>query len=56
MKTTLLASAAMALGLAAGAASAQEVKIGVLLGYTGPIESLTPGMADSAELAMKEVN
>ncbi|MGM0586280.1 MAG: ABC transporter substrate-binding protein, partial [Pseudomonadota bacterium] len=32
------------------------VKIGVLLGYTGPIESLTPGMADSAELAMKEVN
>lgn len=30
------------------------VKIGVVLGFTGPIESLTPGMAASAELAMKE--
>lgn len=59
MRRTLLASAAMALGLAAaasGVARADEIKIGVLLGYTGPIESLTPGMADSAELAMAEVN
>ncbi len=56
MRPHLLASAAMALGLAAGAAQAEEIKIGVLLGYTGPIESLTPGMADSAELAMQEVN
>lgn len=58
MRRTLLASAAMALGLAAAAtaARADEIKIGVLLGYTGPIESLTPGMADSAELAMSEVN
>jgi branched-chain amino acid transport system substrate-binding protein len=47
---------AAALMAAATAAQAQEVKIGVLLGYTGPIESLTPPMADSAELAMKEVN
>ncbi|MDB2391179.1 ABC transporter substrate-binding protein [Alphaproteobacteria bacterium] len=31
------------------------VKIGTLLGYTGPIESLTPDMAAAAELAMKEV-
>ena len=37
-------------------AFADEVKIGVILGYTGPIESLTPDMADGAELAMKEVN
>ena len=57
MKTTLLATAATALVLVTGAARAQEeVKIGVLLGYTGPIESLTPGMADAAELAMAEVN
>lgn len=56
MRPQLLASAAMALGLAAGAAQAEEIKIGVLLGYTGPIESLTPGMAASAELAMQEIN
>ena len=41
---------------AAGAAQAQEVKVGIILGFTGPIESLTPGMADSAEMALKEVN
>ena len=37
-------------------ASAGDVKVGVLLGYTGPIESLTPGMAASAELAMVEAS
>ena len=42
--------------LAAGAAHAQEAKIGVILGFTGPIESLTPAMGDSAELALSEVN
>ncbi len=39
-----------------GAAFAEDVKLGVILGYTGPIESLTPPMADGAELAMQEVN
>ncbi len=34
----------------------EDVKIGVILGFTGPIESLTPGMAESAELAMKEAS
>ncbi|MEO3389308.1 ABC transporter substrate-binding protein [Mesorhizobium sp. CAU 1741] len=52
----LAASVAGAAFMAASAASAQEVKIGIILGYTGPIESLTPGMADSAELALTEVN
>ncbi|PWK62492.1 ABC transporter substrate-binding protein [Roseicyclus mahoneyensis] len=54
MKKILLASAAtMAL---AGAASAQDtITLGVLLGFTGPAESLAPGMADGAELAMAEV-
>ena len=37
-------------------ATADDVKIGVILGFTGPIESLTPTMASSAELAMKEVS
>ena len=36
--------------------AAQDIKVGVILGYTGPIESLTKDMAAGAELAMKEVN
>lgn len=40
----------------AGSAAAADVKIGIILGFTGPIESLTPDMAAGAELAMKEVN
>lgn len=57
MKKTLIVSAALAV-LSSGAAYADshEIKIGVLLGFTGPIESLTPDMAGSAELAMKEVS
>ena len=43
-------------GLIAQAAAADEIKIGIILGFTGPIESLTPGMADSAELAFSEVS
>ena len=31
-----------------------EIKMGIILGFTGPIESLTPAMAASAELAFKE--
>jgi branched-chain amino acid transport system substrate-binding protein len=54
MKKLLLASAATA--LIAGAASAEDVKIGVLIGFTGPIESLTGHMANAAEAAMAEVN
>ena len=33
-----------------------EIKIGVILGFTGPIESLTPAIADSAEIAFKEAS
>jgi branched-chain amino acid transport system substrate-binding protein len=33
-----------------------EVKIGIILGFTGPIESLTPAMAASTELAFKEAS
>ena len=57
MKKLLLTTAAalsLSIGSAAAAGHAKEVKIGVILGYTGPIESLTPAMAASAELAMKE--
>ncbi|WP_299369758.1 ABC transporter substrate-binding protein [uncultured Tateyamaria sp.] len=57
MKKLLMASAATALmaGSAYADGHAKDVKIGIILGFTGPIESLTPSMADGAELAMKEV-
>ena len=57
MKKLLMASAATALmaGTAFADDHAKEVKIGIILGFTGPIESLTPSMAAGAELAMQEV-
>jgi len=54
MKKLLLAASACA--LMAGAVAAEEVKIGILIGFTGPIESLTGHMANAAEAAMAEVN
>lgn len=53
MKKLMMATAATA--LMAGAAHAEDIKLGVILGFTGPIESLTPSMADAAEMAMAEV-
>jgi branched-chain amino acid transport system substrate-binding protein len=47
--------AASGLALAPAAKADGDIKVGVILGFTGPIESLTPDMAASAELAMKEV-
>ncbi|MFV2035753.1 MAG: ABC transporter substrate-binding protein, partial [Halocynthiibacter sp.] len=35
---------------------ADEIKLGILLGYSGPIESLAGPMGDGAELAIAEVN
>ncbi|MEX0318339.1 MAG: ABC transporter substrate-binding protein [Ruegeria sp.] len=57
MKKLLTATAATALlaGAAFADGHAKEVKLGIIYGFTGPIESLTPPMADAAELAMKEV-
>ena len=50
------AAALVAMSTAAFAAGhGKEIKLGVILGFTGPIESLTPPMADGAELAMAEV-
>ena len=54
MKKLLLASAATA--LVASTAYAEDVKIGIILGYTGPIESLVANMGPGAELAMAEVS
>ena len=36
--------------------AAADIKMGIILGFTGPIESLTPDMGNSAELAFKEVS
>ena len=54
MKKLLLASAATI--AMTGAAFADDIKIGIILGFTGPIESLTPHMAAAAEMAIAEVN
>ncbi|MCF3594255.1 ABC transporter substrate-binding protein [Rhodobacteraceae bacterium LMO-12] len=54
MKKLLMATAATA--LMSGAAFAEDIKIGVILGFTGPLESITPDMGAGAELAMKEVS
>jgi branched-chain amino acid transport system substrate-binding protein len=54
----LVLSSAVALGLSAVAssASAAEIKLGVFLGFTGPIESLVANMGPAAEHAISEVN
>jgi len=35
---------------------AEEIRVGIILGFTGPIESLTPAMAAGAELAFAEAS
>ncbi|MEP2715949.1 ABC transporter substrate-binding protein, partial [Pseudophaeobacter sp.] len=57
MKKMMMATAALALtaGTAYAGGHAKEVKLGVLIGFTGPIESLTAAMAAGAEMAMDEV-
>jgi branched-chain amino acid transport system substrate-binding protein len=54
MKKILLAST-MLTALSAPVV-AEEIKVGIILGFTGPIESLTPAMADGAELAFSEAS
>ena len=54
MKKILLASTMLA--TLSAPVLAEEIKIGIILGFTGPIESLTPTMADAAELALSEAN
>ena len=51
----LFLSAIVGLSLISSAALA-EISVGIILGFTGPIESLTPAMRDSAKLAFKEVS
>ena len=53
MKKILIASTLLALS---ATASAEDIKVGIILGFTGPIESLTPAMAAGAELAFSEAS
>lgn len=55
MKKLVLATTIMA-ALSGTVMAEDTVKVGILQGFTGPIESLTPHMADSAELALKEAS
>lgn len=54
MKKLLLTTALV--GFAAGAAQADDVPLGIIFGFTGPLESITPAMAQAAEMAIAEVN
>lgn len=55
-KHLLTAALAAALATTSFAHAADTIKVGVILGFTGPIESLTPDMGASAELAFKEAS
>jgi len=54
MKKLILAAFIFALTISSNVLA--DIKMGVILGFTGPIESLTPAMAASAELAFKEAS
>jgi branched-chain amino acid transport system substrate-binding protein len=54
-KTLALGATAIALAVAAPA-YADDVTLGFLGGFTGPIESLTPPIFDGAKLAVSQVN
>lgn len=54
MQKLLLATAAAA--LLAGAAGAEEIKLGTSFGFTGPLESMAPPMQRGVELAVSEVS
>lgn len=54
MKKLLMATAATA--LMAGTVHAEDVKLGILLGFTGPLESIAPDMAAAVNLAIAETN
>ena len=51
MRRFLMAAAALTMATSAAQA---DMKVGVLMGFTGPVESLAPNIAAAAELAMQE--
>lgn len=55
MKKLLLATTA-AFALTGGAWAAETIPMGISVGYTGPLESMAPGITAAAEMAFKEVS
>ncbi len=51
-----LASAAAMVALGTASASADDINIGVLMGFSGPLEKLAPPIAAGAELAIKNID
>ncbi len=51
-----LASAAAVAALGTTSALADDINIGVLLGFSGPLETLAPPIAAGAELALKNID
>lgn len=58
MKKFLLATAltGMSAMTAQAASHSEAVKVGIILGFTGPLETLAPDIAAGGELALKEIN
>jgi len=56
MKKLTLATALCALAASGALAQDADIKIGISLGFTGPLESLAPPMESGALLAIAEVN
>ena|SRR6056297_104069 len=56
MKRFLLATTAAAMATGSAHAQSDDITLGVLLGFTGPAESLAADMAGGAEAAMAEVD
>jgi len=56
MKRILMATTAAVFAAGGAQAQSEEITIGILLGFTGPAESLAPPMAGAAEAAAKEVS
>ncbi len=54
MKKIIGVSAAML--MLASPVVAEDIKIGISLGFTGPLESLAPAMGNGAQMAIDEVN
>ena len=52
----MVTAAAAVVALSAAPAFADDLKLGILLGFTGPLEQLAPPMAAAAGLALQEVN
>ncbi len=55
-KIALASAVAAAALMAAPMASAEDVKLGILMGFTGPLEAMSPPMAEGAEFVATHVN